>query len=146
MSQEIEDLFFPNEPRITDIAGSVEGALADIVRRLRRTIPPVTIPMKSRLVYVLGALTHIEAAKSGTINVNGFIQALALAASPKLEPSEQELAAEFLTFLTETFTGWQDLEEITRAAVQAGWLDPLIADVPSCFPAVVTVDGLPCAP
>lgn len=143
-SQEIEDLFFPGQERLTEIDTNVALALTDIVTRVEDE-PEMTIPMKSRMVYILGALTHIEAARSTTVNLDGFVNALALAGPPDAPVREQEArAVEFLAFLTATFSSWEDWEEVTRTAVLAGWLDPVIEEVPLCRPAVVTIDGLPC--
>ncbi len=123
---------------------SVGGALNDILTGLEDE-PPISVPTLSRMVYVLGALTHIDAAQSLSENTDLFVGVLALAAPPDTPAEERQVrAAEFLNFLTENFTGWQDWEEITHAAVLQGWLDPDIEEVPLCRPAVVTVNGLLC--
>jgi hypothetical protein len=143
-SQEIHDLFFPNEPRLHDIEGGVGEALNGIVNRIADE-PPVSIPMQSRMVYVLGALTHVEAANAFTTNHAGFLEALKIAQPPELSaPEGDERAQELFNTLAASFTGWREWDEITHMSVLAGWLDPLIEDVPLCFPAVVTVEGKKC--
>jgi hypothetical protein len=124
-----------------DIGEDVSLALNGITTPLAGE-PPLSIPMKSRMVYILGALTHIEAAKSDTRNRPGFIDALTIAQPPDTSVREQrQLAEELLTALTLNFTGWQDWDEITALS---DLLDPLIADVPLCIPAVVKVEGYDC--
>jgi hypothetical protein len=143
-SDEIRQVFFPDEPRLDDIGAGVGEALDGIVNRLSDE-PAPSIPMQSRMVYVLGALTHIQASEAFTRNNQGFLDALKVAQSAEqFESGGDERAQELFTFLAGNFTSWRDWDEITRMSVLQGWLDPLIADVPLCFPAVVTVEGKKC--
>ena len=143
-SDEIHGLFFRDEPRLDNIGAGVGEALDGIVNRLSDE-PAPSIPMQSRMVYVLGALTHIPAAEAFTENNQRFLDALKVAQPPEaFETESDERAQALFTTLAGNFTGWRDWDEITEMAVREGWLDPLIADVPLCIPAVVTVEGKKC--
>ena len=61
-----------------DVSVALDGITTPIAGE-----PPLSIPMKSRLVYILGALTHIEAVSADTRNREGFIDALTIALPPE---------------------------------------------------------------
>ena len=108
---------------------------------LTRGNNPLTIPELSNLVYVIGALTHVEAADPAAKSIL-FSQVLKLAAPTDTPATIRSTNADaLLELLQQEFYGMEAWDKVIAAAAAAGWVKKEIAKVPKCGPAVVTVNG-----
>jgi hypothetical protein len=123
----------------------VNTALSEIAQAA-----PLTRPQLSRLVYVVGALAHITTYKADNEQV--FAEALRLARPQRMPRPEAQVAEVagtdpglgLLDLLEEHFSNSRDWHDVTKAAVQAGYLDPIVATVPLCNACLTTQDGIEC--
>lgn len=142
-AQELREIFGPVEPSDAEIGDTVAAALDAVLANGRDAL---TIPDLANLVYAVGALVHFEAADLEA-NSDRFVQVLALAGTGIEEAERLERANLFLYSqdgLLNALSGWQAWPSVIQTAAANGWVDPIIASVPQCSTAVVTVDGLEC--
>src|SRR5262245_49805599 len=102
--------------------------------------PPLSIPELSRLVFVVGALTHVPQYQIG--NSAGFAGALALAAPE--EKRDTETGEQLRAWLEQNFNGWQEWEKLQGYPVELGWLDARVPQVPLCKPFLVMDQNVEC--
>lgn len=146
-SLEIKNFFrLPDHPGTTpdtDVAQSVTNALTALTTHTEG-VDALSIPEQSNLVYVIGALAHVEAAKSQQ-NLDLFQEALALAAPDELEGTTKSAnAAELLKLLEKNFNGMGSWDDVIKYAATLGLVKSDIAKVPLCRTGVVTVNGYEC--
>jgi hypothetical protein len=127
-----------------DIAESVNNALSALTTHIEGD-QALTIPEQSNLVYVIGALAHVDAAKTAG-NTDLFKDVLEIA-SPEVDAGiRASHANELYNLLEHDFNGFDSWQEVINfaAAPEQGWVKSDIADVPQCRTGVVTVNGYEC--
>jgi hypothetical protein len=134
---------------ITDFLG---GDLPDVNTSLTNIAegPALTPPQLSRLVYVVGALAHINTYRDTHGDL--FAGALRLARPQRQPRPDAEVAyvagadpgGELLDLLQTQFRTSRDWGNVTKAAVAAQCLDATVAKIPLCNPCLTTQDGVQC--
>jgi hypothetical protein len=102
----------------------------------------LSAPEKSRLGYVLGAISHIPRYRESG-NSDRISTLLSLTAQ---QGFNAETGAPLFEYLTGNFNQRQDWVGVAAYAAQPDrqWLDPIAAKVPLCNAWLTTVDGIDC--
>ena len=145
---EIEEFLFGVRPEEARQRPDLGAALADIINNASR----LTNLEKSRLVYGIGAITHLESSVDSVRQLvkgrpNPFAEVLALAGPGHTTGSKSIQAHrgnQLWELLRKEFNSSSDWDRVTQLAVEQKCLDPLVKKAPLCHGAVVTVDGVPC--
>src|ERR1700737_167911 len=115
--------------------------------------PPLTAVQLSRMVYAIGALSHLPGDYLPRGWESQFSRTLAIA-SPRRrqEPGQQTAplsgpptsADDLLTRLQNQFRSREDFPQVMAFAGQQGWVDSLVATVPLCDTKAMLVRGHLC--
>jgi hypothetical protein len=140
-SNELREIFGPAQPRGASIGETVAATLNEILASDARLLTP---PDLANLIYVIGALSHFEAADPGG-NASLFRDVISLAGEEEISESDRlERAGLFLSMLGEGLYGWQAWPQVIKSAADEDWVKDIIAAVPQCSTSVVTSGGLEC--
>ena len=121
----------PDAPNLNAALAVLQG-----LPRLQGGMPnPLTAVQLSRMVYALGALSHLPADYLPQEWESKFARTLAVAA-----PSGENL----LTLLRRQFRSRDDFPQVMEYAGQQGWVDMLVAAVPLCQISAMSVCGHLC--
>jgi hypothetical protein len=111
--------------------------------------PPLTAWHLSRMVYALGALSHLPAEYlpsewetyfSGTLAIAGPHQAVQSSPFSGTTQGSDDL----LALLQSQFRGRNDFTQLMNYAGQQGWVTQVVADMPQCETKVMWVSGHLC--
>ncbi len=146
---EIENFLFGVVPNGPDDMGAREVPdLSKAVDDIKANASRLTNPEKSRLVYGVGAVAHLEIYVQE--HFEQFAEVLALAGPKHRTGSKFESlrdidsGQQLLNLLCSDFNSLSDWESVTTSAVEAGLLAESVQKVPLCHAAVVTIDDVPC--
>jgi hypothetical protein len=130
-------------PRTAEAMPDPRGALDDILGGAYQ----LTVPELSRLVYVIGALSHTPAfASLVPLRDSPLAQALALA-GPFYHDRDRldvQTGENLLQLLYAEFGSAKDWDLVVRKAVALRFLSVDVAAVPRCLPSTQEVDGYDC--
>ena len=130
-------------PRTAEAMPDPRGALDDILSGDYQ----LTVPELSRLVYVIGAVSHTPAfATLVPLRDNPLAQALALAGPSYRDRDRPDLQTgdNLLQLLYAEFGSAKDWDVVVRKAVAQRFLSADVAAVPRCLPSTQEVDGYDC--
>ena len=118
------------------------GPMAPLPEALRDIAagPQLSIPELSRLVFIVGALTHIPDYLRA--NDSGFADVLALAGPEGAQNTER--GAQLRDWLQHEFNGWQDWDKLKGDPVEQHLLDARVPQVPLCNAYLSEHDGVEC--
>jgi hypothetical protein len=111
--------------------------------------PPLTELQLSRMVYALGALSHLpddylpqewETPFSETLAIAGPLEAVQSAPFGGTPPGGDDL----LALLQSQFHSRNDFPQVMKYAAQQGWVAQLVADMPQCETKAMWVSGHLC--
>ena len=140
-SNELREIFGPAQPSNANIGETVAATLNGI---LESDAGLLTAPDLANLIYVIGALTHFDAADP-VGNADLFRGVVALAGEEEISESARlERAGLFVAMLGDRLYGWQDWPQVIQSAADEDWVKDIIAAVPQCSTSVVTSGGLEC--
>ncbi len=136
----------PATPDLSDALAILQDQGVPLTRG--DTPPPLTAVQLSRMVYAIGALSHLpgELLPQGWESL--FSQTLAIA-SPQLREQSAAVSGtppseELLAVLRSQFRGRQDFPQVMAFAAQQGWVDSLVAAMPLCEAKAKWVQGHLC--
>ena len=143
-SRQLRELFGPvQQSDDLTIAETVAAALNGVLANGRENL---TVPDLANLIYAVGALAHIPAADLDG-NADLFRDVLSLAVDDAFIEERIERANAFLFDeggLYYALSGWDAWTGVIQTAAANDWIMKVIAEVPQCSTAVVTVQGLEC--
>jgi hypothetical protein len=115
--------------------------------------PPLTAVQLSRMVYAIGALSHLPGNYLPQGWEGQFARTLAIAGpQPRQEPGHQTAplsgpppsGENLLALMRRQFRSRDDFAQVMEQAAQQRWFDPLVAAVPLCEAKAMSVRGYPC--
>ena len=142
-SEEIQTLLLPGTHRVDDVNGAVRSGLERVLAIASNPDfaeeEAITIPDLSNLVYAVGALSHIPEIDPGD---QLYEKVLSLALPQGIVEERISVANAFLTQkLIPELWGWEAWPQFIKTAAEENWVMDLVAKVPQCRTAVVTING-----